>query len=670
MYHFSRSPIRQRSRPILEELESRTLLSASTLNTLVASPHTAVTLDSQANVAVNPNAHGGGSGSNVTNPAPLGYTPSQIQNAYGFNQITFNNGATKGDGSGQTIAIVDAYNDPNIQSDLSAFDKQFGLPAANLTVVNQSGASKLPQTNASWSLEISLDVQWAHAMAPGAKILLVEANTSSLSNLLSAVSYASQHASVVSMSWGSSEFSSETSYDSYFNKTGVTFVASSGDDGAPPSWPAVSPNVVAVGGSTLTLSSSGGYVSETGWSGSGGGYSVYEKEPSYQDGVQSSGVRTNPDLAYNANPGTYSNPTGFAVYDTVAYSGETGWFDVGGTSAGAPQVSALVAIANQGRALAGKATLSGVSQTLPALYNMSSSDFHDITSGNNGYSANAGYDLVTGRGSPIANSVVAALVNATSTGSVGGLVANNGGSSSSTTTAKKADVVGGDPGLSLSSSDVVSLVFQSVAASEPVILILPLHMNTTPIFPFGTASVLSSAFGTGLSFSVPSGYAISQASSALAAAYGYQLFAPAPKSISSPPPENMGLYLSPFIHELPDGVPSTGAEENDELGNVGPQGSRQTLPAPWRSDLEFRLSRFFPVQKQVEQAPACEACFMDEAGMAFLIEESLAAANGEFEGPWRIRVPAMALLGIFAGSLWMTPDVADERRKRRAFLSV
>jgi subtilase family serine protease len=664
MYQFRRSSFRHRSHLLLEELESRTLLSASTLDTLVASPQSSPKLDSQANVSVTPDGLGSGNGNNVTNPTPHGYTPSQVQNAYGFTQITFNNGAIKGDGSGQTIAIVDAYNDPNIKSDLNAFDSKFGLPAANLTVVNQNGGNQLPQTNSGWALEISLDLEWAHAMAPGARILLVEASNSSLSNLLSAVNYASQHASVVSMSWGSSEFSSETSYDSYFNKSGVTFVASSGDNGAPASWPSVSPNVVAVGGTTLKLNSSGGYGSETGWSGSGGGSSIYENEPSYQNSAQSSGVRTNPDVAYNANPNT-----GYAVFDTVSYSGQTGWFEVGGTSAGAPQVSALVAIANQGRTLAGKTALSGVSQTLPALYNMSSSDFHDITSGNNGSGAKSGYDLVTGRGSPIANSVVAALVSATSTGSVGDLVANTG-STSSSTTAKKADIVAGDPGPSFSSSGVVSLIIQPVATSEPVVLILPTHANTTSIFPFGTASVLSSAFGIGQSFSVPSGFAISQASAALSAVYGYQFLAPAPKSISSPPPENMGNYLSPFAQQSPDGVPLTGAEDADELGADGTPSPRRTLPLPLPSDIGFGLSPAFLSQKQAERALADDALFVDEASMAFLAEEGLAAANGENEGSWRLRVPTIALLGILASSFWMVPDVTEEHRKRRAILSV
>ena len=346
-----------------------------------------------------------------------GFTPQQISQAYGFNQITFNNGSVKGDGSGQTIAIVDAYNQPNIVSDLAAFDSKYGLAAPpSFTVVNQTGGTTLPSSDTNWGMEESLDVEWAHAMAPGAKIVLVEANTSSMSDLTTAVSYARglSNVSVVSMSWGSNggEFSTETSYDNDFTTpsghNGVTFVASSGDNGSggAPEYPSVSPNVIAVGGTVLTTDTAGNYQSETGWSGSGGGISAYESQPKYQNGVvtQSSTMRTVPDVAYNGASGSL-----YEVYDTSGYGG---WIQVYGTSAGAPQWAALVAIADQGRALNGDGTLDGRSQTLPALYQMPSSDFHDITSGSNGaYSAGTGYDLVTGKGTPVANLVVNSLVS-------------------------------------------------------------------------------------------------------------------------------------------------------------------------------------------------------------------------------------------------------------------
>lgn len=674
------SPIRRRPRPILEELESRTLLSTSGLQALTANPQAVLNSAAQASVSLTPQGRpGGGGGGGVTNPNPVGYQPSQIQSAYGFNQITFSNGTIKGDGSGQTIAIVDAYNDPNIQKDLKTFDSEWSLPAGNVTVVNQTGGSKLPKSNSGWSLEISLDVEWAHAMAPGAKILLVEASTSSLSDLLTAVSYAGQHASVVSMSWGSGEFSSETAYDSYFNKPGVTFVASSGDNGAPASWPAVSPNVVAVGGTTLSLNSSGGYGSETGWSGSGGGISAYESLPSYQPGTYSNGsttgtstMRLNPDVAYGADPGTLSNPTGFAVYDTVSYYGQTGWFDVGGTSAGAPQWSALVAIADQGRALASHASLSGVSQTLPALYSMASSDFHDITSGSStgtpSYTAGPGYDLVTGRGTPYANLVVNALVSATSTGGVGGLVAMSH-STATSTSAKKAAAVG-DPSQSQSPSDSVALVFQALAASDPTILIQPAQTTIgTTIFPFGTASVLSSAFSStaslqaSLTLNNPS-----QASSFSATAFGLQFFAPAPRSISSTPAD-LGNYLSPFRYFSPDAVPQIGAHESEDLSEDGPLALPRTLRISMiMNDIDLEPALAIPTKAANKVAPACDAFFADEAGMALLAEEDLAKASEEKEPSLRPRATTLALLGVLAGSLWIVPTTAEERRKRRFVL--
>ena len=349
---------------------------------------------------------------------PSVYTPSQIRHAYGFDQITFANGAIVGDGSGQTIAIVDAYDDPFIFSDLHHFDQTFGLPdPPSFVKAMQVGT----RANAGWAGEIALDVEWAHAIAPGANLLLVEARSSSLSDLLSAVDYAASQpgVSVVSMSWGAGEFSSEHALDSHFvtpaGHRGVTFVASAGDDGSPPIWPAVSPNVLSVGGTSLHLTSSGNYLSETGWSGSGGGVSRFESKPGYQTFVATGNTsRTNPDVAYNADPNT-----GVYVYDS--FNG--GWFAVGGTSAGAPQWAALVAIADEGRAIAGKGSLDGPSQTLYALYRIAQSSastyFHDETSGNNGFAAKAGYDDVTGNGSPVANRVVSALVGWAGTGATG-----------------------------------------------------------------------------------------------------------------------------------------------------------------------------------------------------------------------------------------------------------
>jgi len=345
---------------------------------------------------------------------PTGNSPAQIRTAYGFDAVSFAGAAA--DGSGTTIAIVDAYDNPNIASDLRQFDLRFGLPDPVFKKVNQTGGTTMPAANAGWASEIALDVEWAHAIAPGASILLVEARSNSMTDLMAAVNYARNQPGVVaiSMSWGSGEFSGETTYDATFTTpaghAGVSFFASSGDTGAPVSYPAVSPNVVSVGGTSLSTSA-GTYVSESGWSGSGGGISLYEAQPAWQSGTvtQSTTKRANPDVAYDADPNT-----GFAIYDSFNNGSATPWTQIGGTSAGAPQWAALAAIANQGRALAALAPLDGRTQLLPALYGLAAADFHDITTGRStgtpAYSATAGYDLVTGRGSPVANLVVADLV--------------------------------------------------------------------------------------------------------------------------------------------------------------------------------------------------------------------------------------------------------------------
>ncbi len=267
----------------------------------------------------------------LSTAAPTGYSPSQIRHAYGFDQITFNNGTVVGDGSGTTIAIVDAYDDPRIANDLHQFDLYYGLPDPVFTKVNENGGTTYPAANAGWITEIALDVEWAHAIAPLANILLVEASSASFSDLLTAVNYARNAAGVVavSMSWGGGDFSGENSYDGYFTTPsghgGVTFVAATGDTGAPIGYPAISPNVLAVGGTTLSLGAGGSYLSESGWSGSGGGLSAYEAEPAYQRSVvtQTSTFRANPDVAYDANPNT-----GFSVYDSynnpVSAPGDSG----------------------------------------------------------------------------------------------------------------------------------------------------------------------------------------------------------------------------------------------------------------------------------------------------------------------------------------------------------
>jgi hypothetical protein len=358
-------------------------------------------------------------------PGGNGYTPAQILHAYGIDQIKFNGVA--GDGTGQTIAIVDAFDDPALvsstasnfnTSDLHLFDVALGLPDPVFTKLDQHGGTSYPIPNANWAVEISLDVEWAHAIAPKAKIVLVEANASSFTDLFQAVTTAAKLSGVVavSMSWGGGEASFESNFDSTFTTpsghTGVVFLASSGDSGAPPSYPAISPNVVSVGGTTLALDSNNNIQSESGWSGSGGGISPYEAQPAYQNGVvtQSSTQRTNPDVAYDSDPNT-----GFPVCDSYTYGSANPWVQVGGTSDAAPQWAALVAIVDQGLAAAGVNPLDGRNQLLPALYQqVPSTDFHDITTGGSTgsppFNCGPGYDLVTGLGTPVANQLVPDLV--------------------------------------------------------------------------------------------------------------------------------------------------------------------------------------------------------------------------------------------------------------------
>lgn len=318
-----------------------------------------------------------------------GYVPTKIRNAYGLNNISY-------DGSGQTIAIVDAFHNPTIINDFKAFDAQFNIGSPDKLIV-QSFTQK---TNEGWALEAALDVQWAHAIAPKATILLVEAASDSLKDLLNAVKYAvTQGASVVSMSWGSSEFLGQSNYNANFKGNNVLFLASSGDTGGLVNWPSVSPNVLACGGTTLNLAGNGQYVSEAGWSGSGGGKSRYEILPAWQKSFGLNGKRQTPDISMLADPNT-----GVPVYNTFGVNGTTGWFQVGGTSLSCPMLAGVFAIANQIRQQNGKSNLSNSS--IPNyIYNTlgkSNNNFNDITLGRAGtFTCKSGYDNVTGLGSPL-----------------------------------------------------------------------------------------------------------------------------------------------------------------------------------------------------------------------------------------------------------------------------
>ncbi len=341
---------------------------------------------------------------------PSGIYPNKMRIAYGFNLI-------KNYGKGQTIAIVDAFDDPKVEADLATFNTTFKFPAC--TTANgcfqkvYAAGSKPPADTSGWSLEMALDVQWAHAIAPLAKIMLVEAASNSFTDMNTAVDVAVQMgASVVSMSYGGPEYATEVNDDVHYNVQGVTFVASSGDSGTGAQYPAASPFVVSVGGTTLTIDgTTGAYISETAWSGSGGGLSRYETAPAYQSGIQTKGKRGIPDIAFDADPAS-----GVPVYNSYACGGAcpTGWVQVGGTSLSAPCWAGLFAIANSQRAAAGKATLN---QPQFILYPAPAADYHDITTGSNGScpilcKARPGYDFVTGLGTPKGNLVIPALVGA------------------------------------------------------------------------------------------------------------------------------------------------------------------------------------------------------------------------------------------------------------------
>jgi subtilase family serine protease len=307
-------------------------------------------------------------------------------------------------GSGQLIGIVDAYDDPSIASDLNVYDTQYGLPACTITngcfaKVNQSGqAYNYPRTNSGWALEISLDVETAHEICQNCKIVLVEASSSSLANLGAAVNEAaSLGATEISNSYGGNESSGETSYDSDYTHSGVAVTASSGDSGYGAQYPAASPDVVSVGGTTLNLNSNNTYGTESAWSSGGSGCSAYEGANSWQKSVKDwsqTGCGTKrgiADVSADADPNT-----GAAVYDSTKYYGQAGWWQVGGTSLSSPLIAGVFA-------LAGGTSSYKNAQQVPYL---KSSNLHDVTLGSNGNcstimcTAASGYDGPTGLGTP------------------------------------------------------------------------------------------------------------------------------------------------------------------------------------------------------------------------------------------------------------------------------
>ncbi|MEO8973309.1 MAG: S8 family serine peptidase [Ktedonobacteraceae bacterium] len=271
----------------------------------------------------------------VPNANPPGgsppYAPANLHNAYNL--------PTTAPGT-PTVAIADAYNDPNLASNLATYRSQWGLPTCTqssgcLKIVNQTGGSRLPSSNSGWGLEESLDLDMVSAICENCHILLVEANTPSNANLGTAVNEAVRLGAIaVSNSYGENEFSGESSScSSYYQHNNVAVTASTGDNGPGVSYPAVCPYASGIGGTTLNSNGS-----ETAWSGSGGGCSAYIARPSWQSSsVTGCGNRAVADVSADADPNT-----GVYVYDTYGYGG---WLEVGGTSESSPIIASVFALA-------------------------------------------------------------------------------------------------------------------------------------------------------------------------------------------------------------------------------------------------------------------------------------------------------------------------------------
>lgn len=335
-------------------------------------------------------------------PGQPPFAPSDIWKAYDFLAIY----ARGYDGSGTRIAIIDAYGDPTLSTDLASFDSVTGLSS---TTVNYYYPDGTPTSISSdWATETALDVEWAHAIAPGATIDLVVSPDPSYQHMFDAISYVAnnlpQEASL-SMSWGDYESHYPTKGSLTIGNThqlfvsiashGTSIFASSGDIGSlgccAVQYPASDPLVVGVGGTTLTLKADASYSSEQAWSGSTAGNSIVFAKPSWQRGLGDTLSRDSVDVSYDADP-----TTGFLiVYNATR-------FEVGGTSAGSPQWAGLLALAAE----ANQHSLGAIDAGLYSL-----STYHDVLSGFNGYYlASTGWDYPTGLGSPDAYRTVAALV--------------------------------------------------------------------------------------------------------------------------------------------------------------------------------------------------------------------------------------------------------------------
>ncbi len=365
----------------------------------------------------------GGIQPGFTGTSPSGETPASLSCVYGTwagpgdaaGCLIGGSGYKTPSGGTKVIAIVDAYHYPTACNDFNHFSTQFGLPTANCSdpndphfrVVYASGSQ--PRANCGWAQEAALDIEWAHAMAPDAQIILVEADSNSNTNLLKAVDVASglvaqAGGGLVSMSWGSSEFSTESTYESRFSTPGVTYIASSGDSGGKVIWPSASPSVVSAGGTTVNRNSSGAFTNETAWSSAGGGPSKYLLAGSYQSSIVLldqllNGYRGTPDYSFDANPST-----GVSVYDSTSCQGMSGWMVFGGTSVSAPSLAGIINLSGN---FAGTSSVQNSAydhySTASSGGNVCSysSPFNDVTAGSAGtYPATGCWDFATGIGSP------------------------------------------------------------------------------------------------------------------------------------------------------------------------------------------------------------------------------------------------------------------------------
>jgi kumamolisin len=335
-------------------------------------------------------------------PGYLYETPASIACVYNLVEVPLkgcnpNKTTANPTGGSKAIAIVDAYDDPRAQADIATFSSQFGLPTPNLFVVYATGTEPALDPTGGWEIEESLDIEWAHAMAPEATIYLVEAASNSYSDLFTAVGVANTLVAdagggEVSMSWGSGEFSEEADYDSAFTTPGVVYFASAGDSPGV-GYPSASPNVVSAGGTSISRDLTTGHlIIESTWQDGGGGVSQVEARPAFQNGVKHivGAGRGTPDLSFDANPNT-----GVWIIDSNTVP-EPGWYIVGGTSVSSPSLAGIVNAAHSFRA-------SSAAEN-QALYKDDESELHDIVYGNCGLNmsdfAVPGYDLCTGIGAP------------------------------------------------------------------------------------------------------------------------------------------------------------------------------------------------------------------------------------------------------------------------------